>query len=165
MDEEQRTKWAMLASTGKTQGRYRIEFCPMLIDHMDKGLSYESFAKVAGVTVSTLKQWETLHPEWVQAKAEGFAGKLLFWERVMLGHVTGEVKANPAALIFALKNAFPEHYKDKQELDVKGYSNTVRLVDTGIVRTPIAPPQPMRPHTIEMERTQQQPEEEEEVDL
>lgn len=157
MEDNSRKVWEALALTGKSHGAYRIEYCIKLIEHMSMGFSYDSFAGKIGVAVTTLKNWESAHPEWVQAKAEGHAARLLHWEGIALGHVTGAVKANPAALIFALKNAFPENYKDKQELDVKGYSNTVRMIDTGISRN--APQiEEERPHTIEMQR-------EEELDL
>ena len=143
MTADQDSRWKAFAKTGYEFGKFKAHFCHDLINHMGQGFSYDSFAAKAGTTTSTMKNWEKQIPQWAEAKAEGNARRLLFWEKVAMGHCVGAIKANPAALIFSLKNAFPDQYKDKQELDVKGYSNTVRLVSTGIERnTPeVLPPE------------------------
>ncbi len=67
--------------------KYREEFCEKLIEHMEEGLSYESFAGVCRVGVSTLYTWTdkengAFHPEFLEAKSEAEALSLLFWERI-----------------------------------------------------------------------------------
>lgn len=59
---------------------YKPEFCEMLIEHMSKGLSFESFAGVVGSCRAVLYDWERKHKEFLDAKRKGTDLCLLFYE-------------------------------------------------------------------------------------
>jgi hypothetical protein len=68
-------------SKGGAPTLFRGEYCQMLIDHMAKGYSYESFAAVIDVDRSTLYAWESIHEGFSDAKKKAFEKNLLFWEK------------------------------------------------------------------------------------
>lgn len=82
----------------------------MLKDHFSVGLSYESFAGVAGVAVDTLYEWEKVHPEFSEAKKEFRPLAQLFYEKAgahgMMGKVNGFI---PSVWVFNMKNRFSWH--------------------------------------------------------
>lgn len=59
---------------------YRPEYCRMLINHNANGRSFESFGAVVGVNRDTLYDWARLHPEFSDAKGQGRAMLIDFWE-------------------------------------------------------------------------------------
>lgn len=61
--------------------KYDPKFCDVLIEHMSKGLSYESFAGAIGVSKQTLYTWESEYPEFLDAKEIGLGKSLLYWEQ------------------------------------------------------------------------------------
>ncbi len=60
---------------------YKPEYCEMLIEHGESGLSFEAFAGVIGTTFKTLYTWADKHPEFLQAKKEFEAKSRVFWEK------------------------------------------------------------------------------------
>ena len=116
---------------GYTTGRptkYRKEFCEKLIEHMSKGLSYESFAGQIDVDRSQLYIWEKKHNEFHDAKKRAVEKCLLHWEKIgyagMLGSEIsmGDRKINmknfqTSMWIFQMKNRFK--WTDRQEHKVE----------------------------------------------
>jgi len=51
--------------------KYRREFCLMLIQHMEKGFSFESFAADIDCGSETMYGWARVHAEFSQAKKIG----------------------------------------------------------------------------------------------
>jgi hypothetical protein len=84
---------------------YDEKYCDMVIDHMSKGFSYESFAGSLGITVGHLKTWENNHAEFLEAKDIGQA-KRLYNNEILLNESTrGELPgSNLGGVIFKLKN-------------------------------------------------------------
>lgn len=62
--------------------KYRPEYCGMLVDHMEQGKSFLSFAATLNVCFRTLYEWTEAHEEFSQAKANGEAKALAYWEEV-----------------------------------------------------------------------------------
>lgn len=62
--------------------KYKREFCQKLIDHMEKGFSFESFGAVIDVSVSNMNVWVTRYPEFQAAKDLAYNKSRLFWEKV-----------------------------------------------------------------------------------
>lgn len=84
---------------------FKEEYCDMLIDHMEAGLSYESFAGLVGVCRATIYNWEKLHPSFLDAKSRGHAKMLLGLERLGLQGMIGDLKGfNASVFIFTMKN-------------------------------------------------------------
>jgi hypothetical protein len=63
--------------------KYKPEYCEMLVTHMAKGLSYESFGATLTprISRSALYLWEKEHDEFMNAKKTGADASLLFWEQ------------------------------------------------------------------------------------
>ncbi len=59
---------------------YKPEYDQKLIEHMNKGFSFESFAGVVSVTRATVYNWLDQHPSFLDAKDNGRQKSLLFWE-------------------------------------------------------------------------------------
>ena len=120
---------------------YKPEFCELLIDHMVKGYSYESFAGLIGVSKQTIYDWEKANSEFLDAKKIGVEKSRLFWETQGIeGIYTTEVftqdengststkKAlNSSVWIFNMKNRFKDEWKDKQETELSGNVTSVLM--------------------------------------
>ena len=112
---------------------YEGEYCEMLIEHMGKGFSFESFAGLLGVCRATVYNWLDLFPEFLDAKKIATEKCRMFWEQQGITglYETTEFdaetgikttkKINPAMYIFNMKNRFKEDWSDtsKQELTGK----------------------------------------------
>jgi hypothetical protein len=72
--------------------KYRSEFCQMLIDHMSKGGSFESFGADAQCHRQTLYEWEETHPEFSDAKKIGRERSLKFYEEMGKMIATGQLR-------------------------------------------------------------------------
>ena len=61
---------------------YKVEFCGMLVDHMAKGMSFETFGALDEVFVgrSTLYKWLGEYPEFMDAKELGMEKCRQWWE-------------------------------------------------------------------------------------
>jgi hypothetical protein len=98
--------------------KFNSKFCEQLIDHMTKGLSFESFAGVIGVSRRTLFYWEKENSDFSDAKEIGFSQSLLFWEKVGVEYVIEEPqgrKINTGLWAMNMKNRFPESWRDRKE--------------------------------------------------
>jgi hypothetical protein len=111
--------------------KYKPEYCQMLIDHMNGGYSFESFAGLIGVAKQTLYEWIDANSEFLDAKEVGFEKSRLFWEKVGVDYIINqssstagvgsESKAiNSTVYIFNLKNRFPKEWRDRQEVEHSG---------------------------------------------
>ncbi len=111
--------------------KYKPEYCQMLIDHMNGGYSFESFAGLIGVAKQTLYEWIDGNSEFLDAKEVGFEKSRLFWEKVGVDYIINqssstagvgsESKAiNSTVYIFNLKNRFPKEWRDRQEVEHSG---------------------------------------------
>lgn len=111
---------------------------------MKKGFSFASFGAVIHVNPDTLAEWAKVHKSFSDAKQTGRMYERLFWEGLLIkastgdsdkieikttkydksGHGTGASvtkmpgKMTPATILFALKNKFPEDWKDRREVDM-----------------------------------------------
>ena len=128
--------------TGNPMGaptKYRPEFCSMLIEHMKKGKSFESFGAKIHCGYSTLRTWvtpshESFAPDFLAAKDIGMAflleleeaefkkgmlGKMKVWTEVStregIKKMLVPAKFNAAMAIFRMKNRHHTIYKDRVE--------------------------------------------------
>jgi hypothetical protein len=81
---------------------------------MSKGYSKMAAAGHIGVCYNTFRGFMDDHPEFLQAVKDGEAKRVVFLERGLLQAETGP---QVTSRIFALKNAAPDEWKDKQALD------------------------------------------------
>jgi len=83
---------------------YKPEYCEMLINHMAKVYSFESFAGLIGVSKQTLYDWRKKYKEFLDAHNVGKSKVQLGVEKMFKGQATGQMKGSPASLIFWAKN-------------------------------------------------------------
>lgn len=60
---------------------YKPEYCQRLIDHMSRGLSYESFSAEIDTCRTTLYNWERQFPEFLDAKKIAMDKCQAWWEK------------------------------------------------------------------------------------
>lgn len=101
--------------------KYRETYCNEVIETMATGLSLTAFAGDVGVARSTINEWMGEHPEFSEAVKVGQAKRVHYLERTMLD---GEAGPRVTARIFALKNADPEEWRDKREVQHSGSIDT-----------------------------------------
>ena len=97
--------------------KYDEKYCQMLIDHMEKGYSFESFAGLIGVCRDTLYEWCKAHQLFFDSKKIAFEKNLLFWERQGIEGLwtSGQTRFNSTSWIFNLKNRFG--WVDRKDID------------------------------------------------
>lgn len=94
--------------------KYRPEYCERLVEHMTKGLSFESFAAQVDVSRDTLYEWAHKHPDFSDAKGRGDSKARLFWEEMGVEGVFLS-PFNQAVWSLHMKNRFG--WRDKQEIE------------------------------------------------
>ncbi len=111
-------------SNGRGQPtKYREEYCQILINHMAKGFSFESFAGAILVHKDTLYEWVKTHEEFSEAKKIALEVSRLWWETKAIENVVQEStpgytrSLNTAAWIFNMKNRFG--WSDRTEVTTK----------------------------------------------
>lgn len=92
---------------GGAPTKYKSKYCDLVIEHMDKGLSFESFAATIDVCVDTLYEWIKVHKEFSDAKKKATAKALCKWETIGMSGMQGEImNFNASTWIFSMKNRF-----------------------------------------------------------
>ena len=84
--------------------KYKPEYCDMLVQHMGKPASFESFAGVIGVDRDTLYEWRKVHKAFSDAHKKGKMNCLNTFEMQLRLIGSGKLKGNIAAVIFHMKN-------------------------------------------------------------
>ncbi len=107
--------------------KYKPEYCEQLIEHMEQGYSFDSFAGIVEVNIDTLYEWTKVHEEFSEAKKVAFSKCQVFWEKIGIDNIlnksetesfgkneftTKSTSLNASAWIFNMKNRFK--WKDKQ---------------------------------------------------
>ena len=95
------------------------------IKHRAEGFSKKSFPDCDYETVEKHLneniEFRPLKKELEKAEREG----LKYWEQLGKDIASGEIKGNPVAWIFTMKNKFPEEWKEKQTTEVTGDRKSV----------------------------------------
>lgn len=110
--------------------KFDFDYCRKLIEHMKKGKSFASFGGVIGVSITTLSNWANKIDEFKHAKEIGLLCQMNEWEDIVLGQAKGDIRGSAAPTIFALKNFFPDNFKENTQLQT-GNGVTV-IIDTGV---------------------------------
>ena len=115
---------------------YRPEYCQMLMDHMSKGLSFESFAGVLVTTKATLYNWTELFPEFLYSKQIGTELNRLFYEQEGIKGMINETPFfNDRVWRLNMLNRFRDDWSENQNIkhevtEVK--KSVIRFGDTDI---------------------------------
>lgn len=97
---------------------YKPEYCQLLIDHMSKGYSYETFAAKVDASKQTIYDWEKANPEFLDAKNQAFAKCQLYWESLAIDNPMTNPRTgglNTGTWIFNMKNRFK--WTDRVEVE------------------------------------------------
>ncbi len=97
--------------------KFQEAYCNEVIATMGTGLSLTAFAGEIGVARSTINEWMGAYPQFSEAVKIGTAKRVAYLERRLLD---GEIGPRVTSHIFALKNADPEEWKDKREVEHSG---------------------------------------------
>ncbi len=101
--------------------KYRPEFCTAVGLYLDQGYSLTSFAAECDVARSTINEWIAQFPEFSEAVHKAQAKKARWWETTLLGIArNGGGPGAATAAIFGIKNAAPEDFRDKQDVEHSG---------------------------------------------
>ncbi len=103
---------------------YKDNYPEMLIEHLKRGYSFESFGGIVGASKETLYNWTERHKEFVDAKKVGTSYARHEWEKKGIDGLYNETikddqgmtvtrSINPTLWIFNMKNRFG--WRDKQE--------------------------------------------------
>jgi hypothetical protein len=99
------------------RNEYKPEYCAWVIDAARRGFSISGFCGSIGVHRGTLENWRRNHPDFRDSVAVAEMVRVWYLEaraaNLMDGHGSG---GSVAMVIFALKNADPQHYRDRHEL-------------------------------------------------
>ena len=100
--------------------KYDPKYCEMLIEHMSKGYSFESFGAVIGSNRDTLYEWAKRHSEFSDAKKHANDRCLEFWEKQgiegLYSYEDGP-KLNSSVWIFNMKHR--HRWRDRHEEEEK----------------------------------------------
>lgn len=105
---------------------YRDNYPDMLIEHLKKGFSFESFGGVVGASKETIYTWTEKHQEFLDAKKIGTSFSRLEWERKGIDGLYNETfkddqgmtvsrSINATMWIFNMKNRFGWRDKNEEE--------------------------------------------------
>jgi hypothetical protein len=101
---------------------FKEEHCELLIEHMRNGLSFESFAGVAGCCRKTIYNWLEQHPQFLHAKSVGTGLSAIFWEKAGIDGTLGKIDGFSASTwIFNMKNRF--RWADRSETELSTSSD------------------------------------------
>lgn len=96
---------------------YRPEMGEQILEFMTSGLSLAAAAAEIGVHRQRVYEWLERHPSFADTIWLAQAKRQLFLERRLLSAEQGPVVTST---IFALKNAGPEDWRDRQEHELTG---------------------------------------------
>ena len=131
-------KSSQTQNQGGRPSKYEPKYCTMLIEHMSKGYSFETFGAIVEVCRATLYNWLDTHDEFQKAKDRAFTKSLYFWETKAIEFLTNpkEHKGFHFGLYrFIMQSRFPEIYGD-------------RTIPKPKEAKPETPPVPVRESTI-----------------
>lgn len=109
--------------------KYDPRYCDEVIAFMAEGFSLTAFAGSIRVSRSTIQEWIEAHPDFSSAVKVGHAARTAQLESTLLRAPDGPTVTSR---IFALKNAAPEEWREKQEIQ-HGGSVRVERVERVIV--------------------------------
>ena len=103
---------------------YDEAYCEQVIEFMGQGYRQTAIAAEISVARSTINEWMGAHSEFSEAVKIGQARRTGCLERTL---IKGETGPKVTAHIFALKNADPEGWRDKQEVEHSGAVKVSRV--------------------------------------
>lgn len=98
---------------------YKPEYCEMLIEAADRGLTLMAFAGSIGKCYNTVYNWGEKYPDFAAAREIADAKFDAYWEE-RLRNIAETGKGNPVTVFFILKNRLPHYWRDVQRQEISG---------------------------------------------
>ncbi|MGL4566031.1 MAG: hypothetical protein ACRCVD_12110 [Halioglobus sp.] len=111
--------------------KYKPKYCELAIELGQQGKSYAAIANAIGVVRETLYDWMEQHPPFSDAMKRSRMAALEWWEATGQGQARGTIEGNATAMIFMMKNQFPDDYRDRREIKHDGELKIVEMDFTG----------------------------------
>jgi transposase len=128
------------AKPGAKKGRptkYKPEYCQVALEMGRKGDTWTAIAAEIGVVRETMYDWMDVQPAFSDALKRSRQMAQQWWEKTLKGQARGKYDGGSAtAAIFAMKNQFPDDYRDRKEHKVDA-TQLVELNFLGFDGTPI----------------------------
>lgn len=107
--------------------KYDPTYCEVAIRMGERGKTWTAIAAELGVVRDTLYNWMDEHDEFFDAMKASRHAAQQWWEDTLQMQARGELEsgASATAAIFAMKNQFPDDYRDRREHKVE--ANVVEL--------------------------------------
>ena len=122
-------RWPIM--TGRPS-KYDPAYCDLAIELGEQGKTYTSIANAIGVHRDTLYEWRDVHPDFSDALKVSRGKAMEWWEDTLQGQARGRFEgANATSAIFAMKNQFPDDYRDRKEVKHDGELKLVEVSFTG----------------------------------
>lgn len=109
---------------------YNPDYCQVAIDLGAEGKTYTAIANNLCTSRETLYNWMDKHPEFLDAMKRSRALAMEKWEGILQAQALSG-KGNPTAAIFAMKNQFPDDYRDRREHKVEAEVGVFEINFTG----------------------------------
>ena len=94
--------------------KFKPEYCQRIVGFMAKGFSLTAFAGEIGVSRESIYAWEINHAEFGDAVKRARAARVLYWEKRLIK----AERAEATPIIFALKNACADEWRQQPEVSV-----------------------------------------------
>ena len=106
--------------------KYKEEYCDEIVSFMANGSSKVQFCAHIGICYDTFLDWKVKHQKFSESIKRADMVCQAWWESKGQKAIFGGVEGfNPTGYIFNLKNRFPQHYKDKHEVDHSSNNGTM----------------------------------------
>ncbi len=107
------------------------QICNTIMDEMKTGSTRNQVATKLGIARSTFEEWAK-RPEFESTIQKAETASVAYWDAVSKQAALGEINANPAVLIFNLKNR--AGYVDKQEIKHENNPGLAALLQDAVNR-------------------------------
>lgn len=114
--------------------KYKPEFCQTVVELAREGNSLTALAVQLGVTRQTLYEWQEVYPDFSDACTRAREAAMLWWDGVAKKQALGLTEGgSTGALMFMMKNQFPDDYRDRKEVKHDGDLKLVTVDFLGYV--------------------------------
>ena len=111
--------------------KYDTAMCDTVRELGKQGLTHTAIAATLDVSRETLYRWRDEYEDFSDALKAARSAAQHKWERILMGQANGSINGNATAAIFAMKNQFPDDYRDRREMDVKAEVGVFEIDFTG----------------------------------
>lgn len=97
--------------------KYQPEFCQLAIDMLTKGFSLYAVASECDVSIDTIFEWRSAHPEFSESIKIGQAKSAYWWEKRAQEFAETGI-GNATTIKFGLINRAKKQWADKTEQEI-----------------------------------------------